>query len=327
MHPIRAKVTRLPPARERIGAHLERVERAIHHEELGGVRGPAERARSAGGKPPAKRNARSYCAAASRWAPSAAARRAARGANRMTAPHSPASSAWWAQIARRQQFPLDQAGQDETMEARPPGRRERAFDDLPSELVSKRDGPTVVHEQPDVDARRRSHASGPSTVAASRPTLGPFGEQRHDIEQLARPLGASRDARASTVSCTEVGSPGAAARSSVTRNGTPPLSRCTSSGSHAVAAARRRRPRCARGSSRSARIACTVARSPSTRTQRIVARQVFAIGDHEHAAGVLDAATDEREEVERRGISPMKSSITTTVGGPSRQTARNAAKS
>ena len=57
-------------------------------------------------------------------------------------------------------------------------------DHLTSELVTKRHGPTVVHEQSRLDARPIA-ASGPSTVAAQNRGIGAFGEQRDDIEELA----------------------------------------------------------------------------------------------------------------------------------------------
>ena len=57
-------------------------------------------------------------------------------------------------------------------------------DDLPSELVTKRHGPTVVHEQSGLDARPHRSLTALDRRRQNR-GIGAFGERRDDIEELA----------------------------------------------------------------------------------------------------------------------------------------------
>ncbi len=147
--------------------------------------------------------------------------------------------------------------------------------------------------------------SGSSNAAASITVSAPSGSSAI-ASSSSRASGVSCAARARTVSCTDVRSPGAAASSSVTTKGTPPLRRWTSAGSHSVEAARAATALVLSGSSRRRRRALIVGEIAERRAQRVIAAQIVAVGCDHDASRAVDAAARERKEVERRGVGPLQ---------------------
>ena len=186
----------------------------------------------------AKRRARAYWAAASRWACSAAACSAAAIANSSTASRSPAASAWCASRARSRSH--------SALRAAPPGRGRagagggaaRWPPGWPRGPVrggrrAHRRWPAASHGRCTRRLRRgparRRSARGPASIVEPITAA---------TSRTARASGESRAARARMASPTVAGtvSP-SAARTSVRKNGLPPVSRCRAAASRPLPAA------------------------------------------------------------------------------------------
>ena len=139
-----------------------------------------------------------------------------------------------------------------------------------------------------------------------QPQLGRVRDDRDGVEQRARRgLPAARP-RASTASRTVAGrSAPPAASTSVTKNGLPPVRRCSASGSRPSGGELRHR--CRRQRRRRDAVGDALGSSPSTMRSgwRSVELVVAVGGDHERGQR-LDPARQQPEDVERRLVGPVQ---------------------
>ena len=212
------------------------------------------------------------------------------------------------------------------MEPGAPRGRDRPVDHLPSELVTKGHGPTVVSKQSRLDARLDRRLRAFDRRGENR-GIGAFGEQRDDIEQLtllvAEPCRTRARCRAPT---------------------SDPRGRSDELGHderHAATQAQQPRsdptllmPRASRrhlalnGSSLSLRTARDGREIAQHRPQRMITPQVFSVRHDEHTACAPCARPAKARKSSVAASAQWRSSSTTTVGGPStEQAARNSANS
>ena len=258
---------------------------------------------ASGSAPPDDASAASQCSSDSRWPPSAAAARAAGGASRRIASASAERRAWWASRAGSGSGPASSARRTRALSSRrrtgemasSAARRARSCRYATASPCRTR-SPAAMHSSisaapaPMVSASS-DRSAGPGTTAASSTTA-----------RASSPTTATRNPTASrTLAGTR--SPAGAASSSVTKNGLPPDSACSSDAS--------------RPARRASTPTASAVSAPGSTTAQAIARQraqdaphlgalLRTARDDQAAPGAGQPAAQQRHEVQRGVVGPVQ---------------------